>query len=153
MSAKVYQFSPKSGTIDKLYRHGHAPASAFERLMSDSAPSMARSVQSSRDEDQQQRIAPTMSPVSERAAGIGSAAGDGVQAWSKGAIYPAIIAVIERYSIGGQLQSTSYELSFQGHAEEYATWSDAEQVARALIAGTLSAANWGHDAFTPEGQS
>lgn len=66
-------------------------------------------------------------------------AGDGVQAHSKGDLYPCIIAVIERYNPSGEFISRSYELSYQGCAMEYASYTDAEMVARAILAGTV---NW-----------
>lgn len=145
MSAKVYYLDRKTGSINP-HRHGHADGATFDRLMSppaDAAP--YHSAQSTNAErDARDAAALDAQPVAEHAAGYRArdVAGDGVQAWSKGAIYPCIIGVIERYSIGGQLQSTSYELTYQGHAEEYATWSDAEMVAHALITGALNPVHW-----------
>lgn len=157
MSAKVYYLDRVTGSINP-HSAGHAPASAFERLMQPDTgaalDAMARAdVEHARD------YAPldgagvyaqragwstreALQAVSERAVGVRGrdVAGDGVQAWSKGAIYPAIIAIIER---DGDASTRQYELTFQGHAETYATWEDAEMVARALISSPEVAAQWG----------
>ena len=74
-----------------------------------------------------------------------------VQAWSAGKLFPAVIAVIERYSkfdrVAGllgdiyrersvqALESTSYELTIGAFREEYATREDAEQVAAHVCQG------------------
>lgn len=134
MTARIYRLE-RSGAINPA-RSGMAPDSAFDRLMSQHAPA---------------------------ALGAGrDVAGDGVQAHSKGDLYPCIIAVVERYhplpEERGPLQgapaygsardfalrriSVSYELTYRGRAEEYATWEDAASVARALLAGVLTAEAW-----------
>ena len=73
-----------------------------------------------------------------------------VQAWSAGPLFPAVIAVIERYpasntgnipcmQIGGCTYcsgpSVSYQLTIGAFSEEYATREDAEMVARWACSG------------------
>jgi hypothetical protein len=111
MTARIYRLE-RSGAINPA-RSGMAPDSAFDRLMSQHAPA---------------------------ALGAGrDVAGDGVQAHSKGDLYPCIIGVIER---GGDASTRSYELTYRGRSAEYATWEDAASVARALLAGVLTAEAW-----------
>lgn len=66
----------------------------------------------------------------------------GVQAWSQGPIYPCVIAVIERYTDTGEFRSRSFELTLDGHSEEYASHDDAEQVAKALLASSAVRYQW-----------
>lgn len=88
----------------------------------------------------------------------------GVQPWSQGPLYPCVITVIERYDelppryafvgvlayeayldrtpLAARLRSRSYELTLDGHSDEYASREDAEQVARALIGSPFLRAQW-----------
>ncbi len=91
----------------------------------------------------------------------------GVQAWSQGALYPCVIAVIERYEeplpryafigtpayaayinrletepLEARLRSRSFELTLDGHSEEYASREDAEQVAKALLESSAVRYQW-----------
>lgn len=81
-----------------------------------------------------------------------------VQAWSAGPLFPAIIAVVERYpeqagtvctQVGGcsfcDGPSVSYELTLDSRSEEYATRDDAERVAAGLLADPVSRARWNGD--------
>lgn len=93
----------------------------------------------------------------------------GVQAWSQGALYPCVIAVIERYDdqpsddtgrehlLAYRLRSRSYELTLDGHSEEYASYADAAHVARALLASPDERAKWSQTGAPcgcyPEGNS
>jgi len=131
MTAKIYYFHGATGAINP-HRAGHAPGSTFDRLMADSAPT-----------EYLAQIDALADTINMRAIVARDVPGDGVQAWSKGALYPAIIAVVEHYSDLPAAEYTSYELTFQGHSEEYATWEDAEMVARALISRPDVAAQWG----------
>lgn len=77
------------------------------------------------------------------------AEGFGVQRWSQGEIYPAIIYVRERFDpwtepceTGHELLSRSYVLLLDGIEEEYATHADAEEVARALLGSPFLRAQW-----------
>jgi hypothetical protein len=70
----------------------------------------------------------------------------GVQPWSAGDIFPAVIARVERYPEGHTAAtaapSTSWELTLDGRAEEYASHDDATSVARALLADAALRARW-----------
>jgi hypothetical protein len=60
-----------------------------------------------------------------------------IQPWSRGDIFPAIIARKEVYPPGKTAEnsepSTSFPLLLDGYEEEYATYNDAREVALALI--------------------
>lgn len=61
-----------------------------------------------------------------------------VQAWSRGALFPAVIARVERYSAAGYDfpdPVISFELTIGAFREEYATREDAEAVARWTVSG------------------
>lgn len=124
MTARIYRLE-RSGAINPA-RSGMAPDSAFDRLMSQHAPAV---LGAGRD-----------------------VAGDGVQAHSKGDLYPCIIGVIERYTDGGEYRSTSYELTYRGRSAEYASYADAETVARELLRNASMASDWARGE-TWQGQS
>jgi hypothetical protein len=50
--------------------------------------------------------------------------------------------VIERYTNTGEFRSRSFELTLDGHSEEYASHDDAEQVAKALLASSAVRYQW-----------
>jgi hypothetical protein len=74
-----------------------------------------------------------------------------IQAWSKGDIFPAVIARIERYqdNKGNALSaeccaapSVSHELTLDGRAEEYASYDDARTVALELLVNPAMRRQW-----------
>lgn len=68
--------------------------------------------------------------------------GDGVQPHSKGALYPCIIARIDRFTDTGEFRSSSWELSLDGFAQEYASRDDAEGAARHLLSDNSARRAW-----------
>jgi len=57
----------------------------------------------------------------------------GVQEWSQGPIYPAVIARVETYD-DGVLRHTVFELTLDGVTEAYASYDDAVAAATGLLA-------------------
>lgn len=83
----------------------------------------------------------------------------GVQPWSAGPIFPAVIAKVERYIVActpagdavinampleRRLETQWYELTLDGRTEQYATREDAEMVAKALLESPRLRARWSH---------
>lgn len=58
----------------------------------------------------------------------------GVQAWSKGDIFPAVIARRESYTDAGEFRYASHVLILDGCEDVYASYDDAHAAARALLA-------------------
>lgn len=81
----------------------------------------------------------------------------GVQPWSAGPIFPAVIAKVERYDeaprnvfsgvlvpLASRLKTAWYELTLDGRTEQYATREDAEMVAKALLESPRLRTRWSH---------
>lgn len=80
----------------------------------------------------------------------------GVQPWSAGPIFPAVIAKVERYTdlskcpipevrrwdLSARLETQWWELTLDGRTEQYATREDAEMVAKRLLADPISRQRW-----------
>jgi len=87
--------------------------------------------------------------------GIDALGHSGVQPWSAGPIFPAVIAKVERYDemprnlfsgvlvpLADRLKTAWYELTLDGRTEQYATCEDAEMVAKRLLADPISRQRW-----------
>ena len=92
------------------------------------------------------------------ARGIDTLNHSSVQPWSAGDIFPAVIARIEKYrpaahheqvcngamdSLDARLEWTAWELTLDGHSETYATYEDAQAVAKHLLASAPARRLWG----------
>ena len=57
----------------------------------------------------------------------------GVQTWSAGPIFPAVIYVHELYNVNAQLIAWDYRMTLDGVTDTYAAREDAEQAAGFLL--------------------
>lgn len=57
----------------------------------------------------------------------------GIQPWSQGPLFPAVIARIEHYGKDAQVERVEWELTYKSHVGVYCSYDLAEAVAREFI--------------------